>query len=82
MVYDRNDHDGPEFAKEVAGLLGDFSTSNQQSVENLTKQLWKKFLFVENFQNQIHTTEETIRSRMNQDFEKVRASDRKQIKNI
>jgi hypothetical protein len=39
MVYDRNDHDGPEFAKEVAGLLGDFSTSNQWSVENLTKQL-------------------------------------------
>jgi hypothetical protein len=39
MVYDGNDHDGPEFAKEVAGLLGAFSTSNQWSVENLTKQL-------------------------------------------
>jgi hypothetical protein len=24
MVYDGNDQDGPEFAKEVAGSLGDF----------------------------------------------------------
>jgi hypothetical protein len=42
----------------------------------------KKVLVGRKISNQIHTTEETIRSRMNQDFEKVRASDRQQIKNI
>jgi hypothetical protein len=39
LVYDGKDHDGPEFAKEVAGSLGDFSTANQWSVDNLTEQL-------------------------------------------
>jgi hypothetical protein len=33
------DHDGPNFAKEFAGSLGTFSTANQWSVDNLTKQL-------------------------------------------
>jgi len=39
MVYDRNDRDDIEFTKEVVGSLGAFSTTNQWSVENLTKQL-------------------------------------------
>jgi hypothetical protein len=39
MVYDGNDQDDPEFAKEVAGSLGAFSTANQWSVDNLTEQL-------------------------------------------
>jgi hypothetical protein len=39
LVYDGKDQDGPEFAKEVVGSLGDFSTTNQWSVENLTEQL-------------------------------------------
>jgi hypothetical protein len=39
LVYDGKYHDGPEFAKEVAGSLGDFSTANQWSVDNLTEQL-------------------------------------------
>jgi hypothetical protein len=37
---------------------------------------------VEHLQNQIYTTEQTIRSRMNQDFEQIRASDRQQIKQL
>jgi hypothetical protein len=39
MVYDRNDRDDPEFAKEVEGSLGAFVTANQWSVDNLTEQL-------------------------------------------
>jgi hypothetical protein len=39
LVYDGKDHDGPELEKEVAGSLGDFSTPNQWSVDNLTEQL-------------------------------------------
>ena len=34
-VYDGKYHDGPEFAREVAGSLGAFSTANQWSVDNL-----------------------------------------------
>jgi ABC-type phosphate transport system auxiliary subunit len=73
-VYDRKDHDGLEFAKEVAGLLGAFSTTNQWSVDNLTKQLRNKCLLVEQLKNEIYSTKNTIKSRMNQDFEKIRAS--------
>jgi hypothetical protein len=34
-VYDGKYHDGPEFAREVAGSLGAFSTANQWLVDNL-----------------------------------------------
>jgi hypothetical protein len=82
LVYDRNDQDGPVFAKEVAGSLGAFSTANQWSVDNLTEQLRHKCLLVEHLQNQIYTTEQTIRNIMNQDFEQIRASDRQQIQQL
>ena len=39
LVYDGKDQDGLEFAKEVVGSLGDFSTSNQWSVDNLIEQM-------------------------------------------
>jgi hypothetical protein len=51
MVYDGNDRDDPEFAKEVAGSLGAFSTANQWSVDNLTEQMRHKYLLVEHLQN-------------------------------
>jgi hypothetical protein len=37
MVYDGNNQDAPEFAKEVTGSLGAFSTTNQWSVDNLAE---------------------------------------------
>jgi hypothetical protein len=36
MVYDVNNQDVPEFAKEVVGSLDAFSTDNQWSMENFT----------------------------------------------
>jgi hypothetical protein len=39
MVYDGNDQDDLEFAKEVVGSLGDFAIANQWSVDILTEQL-------------------------------------------
>jgi hypothetical protein len=65
LVYDVNDHDGPEFAKEFAGSLGTFTTANQWSMENLTEQLRQKCLLVGHLQNQIYTIEQTVRKRMN-----------------
>jgi hypothetical protein len=67
-VYDGKDQDDPKFAKEVANLLGYFSTTNQWSVDNLTKQLQQKYLLVEQLHNEIHSTEQIVRSRMNQDI--------------
>jgi hypothetical protein len=69
MVYDGNDGDDPEFAKEVAGSLGVFSTVNQWFVDNFTEQLRHKCLLVKHLQNQIYTAEQTIRNKMSQDFE-------------
>jgi hypothetical protein len=39
LVYDGNDQDGPKFTKEVTGSLDSFATTNQWSMDNLTKQL-------------------------------------------
>ena len=81
-MYDGKYHDGPEFAKEVAGSLGTFTTANQWPVDNLTEQLRQKCLLVERLQNEIYDIEKTTRNRMNRDFEKIRASDRQQIKQL
>jgi hypothetical protein len=82
LVYDGKDQDDPKFAKEVADSLGDFSTANQWSVDNLTKQLQQKCLLVEQLQNEIHSTEQIVRSRMNQDIEKIRVNYQHQMKQL
>jgi ABC-type phosphate transport system auxiliary subunit len=63
-------------------LLGSFAIANQWSVENLTEQLRHKFLLVEHLKNQVYTTEKTIKRGMNQNFEQIRASDQKKIKQL
>jgi hypothetical protein len=55
MVYDGQNRDDTEFAKEVAGSLGAFATANQWSVENLAEATKTEVLLVEKLQNQIHT---------------------------
>jgi hypothetical protein len=64
-VIDGKYEDDPKFAKEVADSLGDFTTANQWSVDNLTEQLQHKCLLVEKLQNEIHSNEHIVRSRMN-----------------
>jgi ABC-type phosphate transport system auxiliary subunit len=81
-VYDGKDQDDHEFTKEVVDLLGGFSTANQWSVDNLTKQLQKKSLLVEQLKNEIHSTEQIVRSRMNQDIEQIRANYQQQMKQL
>ena len=81
-MYDGKDQDDPKFAKEVEDSLRDFATANQWSVDNLTKQLQHKFLLVEQLQNEIHSIEQTIRSRMNQYIKQIRASYQHQMKQL
>jgi hypothetical protein len=45
-MYDGKGQNDPEFTKEVADSLGAFATTNQWSVDNLTKQLQQKYLLV------------------------------------
>ena len=61
MVYDVNNQDVPEFAKEVVRSLDAFSTDNQWSVENLAEQLRQKCILVEHLQSQIQVMEWTIK---------------------
>jgi hypothetical protein len=71
-----------EFTKEVAGSLGAFATANQWSVENLAEQLRHKSLLVGQLQDQILAMEQTVRNKMSQDFEQIRAHDRQQIQQL
>jgi hypothetical protein len=50
MVYYGNDRDDAKFAKEVIGLLGAFTSTNQWHVDNLAEQLQHKCLLVEQLQ--------------------------------
>jgi ABC-type phosphate transport system auxiliary subunit len=70
------------FATEVAGLLGDFATTNQYSVGNLKEQLKQKDLLVSQLKNQVKTVEENVRSEMNNIFEQIRAYDRQEIQQL
>jgi hypothetical protein len=74
LVYDGKDQDDPKFEKEVADSLGNFSIANHWSVNNLTKQLQHKCLLVEQLQNEIHSKEQIVRSKMNPDIDQIRVN--------
>jgi hypothetical protein len=72
MIYDGKGQNDPEFAKEVADSLGDFATSNQWSVDNLTKQLEQKDLLIEQLHNDMKQMEMTSINKINFDIEQIR----------
>jgi hypothetical protein len=71
-----------DFAMEVAGSLGDFSTTNRYSVGNLKEQLKQKDLLVSQLQCQLKTMEQSVRDEMNRGFEQIRACDRQEIQQL
>jgi hypothetical protein len=82
VLYDGQALEEADFAMEVAGSLGDFSTTNQYSVGNLKEQLKQKDLLVRQLQNQIKTMEQSVRNEMNRGFEQIRACDRQEIQQL
>jgi len=66
----------------MAGSLGAFATTNQSSVGNLAEQLKHKGLLVRQLQNQIKIVEDSVRNKMNKDFEQIRACDRHEIQHV
>jgi hypothetical protein len=82
VLYDGQALEEAEFSMEVAGTLGDFSTTNQCSVGNLAEQLKQKDLLVKQLQNQIKTVEQSVRNEMNKGFEQIRACDRQEIQQL
>jgi hypothetical protein len=75
-LYEGNDRDDSEFAKEVASSLGAFSTLNKWYVENLVEKLRHKILLVGKLQDQLLAMEQIVRNTMIQDFEQIKAHDR------
>jgi hypothetical protein len=68
-----------DFVEEVAGSLGDFTTTNQFSVGNLKERLKQKDLLISQLQNQIRTVEKNVQSEIDKGLEQYRASDKQEI---
>jgi hypothetical protein len=82
MIFDGHDLDDSNLAKEMAGSLGAFATTNQWSVENMVEKLKQKEILIGQLQNQIRTVEKNIRSKVNKGLEHDRASDRQEIQQL
>jgi hypothetical protein len=75
VLLDGKSLEEEDFTTDVAGLLGDFATTNQFSVGNLTKKLKQKDLLVSQLQDKLKTVEKELRSEMNKIFKYIRVCD-------
>jgi hypothetical protein len=82
VLYDGHGLDDIDFALEMTGSLGAFSTTNQCSVGNLAEQLKQRDLLVRQLQNQIKTVELNVINKMNWDFDQIIAYERHQIQQL
>jgi hypothetical protein len=71
VLLDEHALEEVDFTMDMAGLLGDFATTNQYSVRNLKEKLKKKDMLVNQLKNQIKTLEQNVRSEMKKGFEKI-----------
>jgi hypothetical protein len=67
------------FATKVVDSLGSFSMTNQFSVDNLKEKLKQKNQMISQLQNQIRTTENNVRDKVNKGLEQDRSSDKQEI---
>jgi hypothetical protein len=68
-----------EFATQIAGTLGAFSTANQYSVGSLKDQLKRKNRLIKTLEAKLATAETTARDQTNTGIEQARAADQKEI---
>ena len=68
---DRDRQSDSEFEKEVADWLGAFATAIHWSMDNITKQLEKKSLMVEQLHNDMQQMEMTAINKINFDKEQI-----------
>jgi hypothetical protein len=61
ILADGKDMKKQEFATQIAGTLGAFSTTNQYSVESLRDQLKQKNRLIKTLEAKLATTETTAR---------------------
>jgi hypothetical protein len=71
-----------EFATQIAGTLGDFSTTNQYSVESLKEQLKQKNRLIKTLEDKLATAEATARDQVNTGIELAREIDQKEIERL
>jgi hypothetical protein len=61
VIFDVQGQSDPKFEKRVADSLGDFATTNLWSVENLRDKIDQKNILIEQLQNDLKQTEETVK---------------------
>jgi hypothetical protein len=79
VLLDGQNLEDEDFATEVAESLGDFSTTNLFSVDNLKERLKQRNQMIIQLQNQIRNTEKNVREEVNKGLEQARASDKQEI---
>jgi hypothetical protein len=68
-----------EFATQIVGILGDFATANQYSVESLKEQWKRKHFLIKTLEDKLATTETTAIDQENTGIGIARETDQKEI---
>jgi hypothetical protein len=71
-----------EFATQIAGTLGDFSTTNQYSVGTLKDQLKRKNCLIKTLEAKLATSEAIVKDQANTGIDQARVVDQKEIEQL
>ena len=71
-----------EFATQIAGKLGAFTTTNQYSVGTLKDQLKRKNHLIKTLEAKLATTEADAEDQVNTGLEQARVDDQKEIERL
>jgi hypothetical protein len=71
-----------EFAMQIAGTLGAFTTMNQYSIRTLKDQLKRKHRLIKTLEAKLATTEATAKDQASATLEKARIENQKEIKRL
>jgi hypothetical protein len=82
ILADGKDMKKQEFATQIEGTLGDFSTANQYSVESIRDQLKRKNHLIKTLEAKLATTEVAARDQADTGIEQARVADQKEIEQL
>jgi hypothetical protein len=71
-----------EFATQIAGMLGAFSTTNQYSIESLKEHLKRKNRLIKTLEDKLDTTKATAIDQANTCIDLARATNQKEIERL
>jgi ABC-type phosphate transport system auxiliary subunit len=79
ILVDGQNLEEEDFAREIAGSLGDFAMTKLFSFDNLKARLKQRNQMIAQLQSQIRNTEKNIRDEINKGIEQARATDKQEI---